>query len=95
MRNTFRDGWFLTQENAVLQFHSAYAKSSEIEIYGRVLQEKSDFFAYPFTSSVIHVFKGLLKNLTMTEKPFQCKRLAAVCTDNSEVIVIPLLHTLN
>ncbi|XP_058820704.1 uncharacterized protein LOC131682907 isoform X2 [Topomyia yanbarensis] len=92
----YRNGWFLTNNNQVVRFVNVL-KSPKIIIFGKILEEKRNFFSDPVESSVLHVFTGNIHSLSANEFQFACEdikcKLVAVMSVNDHVF-IPLLHTL-
>lgn len=96
LNDSERNGWFLTHENQIVRFDQV-SESPQLQINGKVLKSKEDFFVYPFVSSFLNIYVGIKKSLSNTISNFscsdiKCKLVAVQFRDN--YVFIPLVHTL-
>lgn len=96
LNNSDRNGWFLTHKNQIVRFDHV-SESPQLQINGKVLVSKQDFFTYPFASSFLNIYLGYKKSLAGVNTKFscsdiKCKLVAVDYRDN--YVFIPLIHTL-
>lgn len=91
-----RNGWFLTHRNKIVRFENVQ-ENPQLQIGGKILTSKADFFTYPIASSFLNIYFGNKIYLSRSLSKFscddiKCKLVAVEYGDN--YIFIPLIHTL-
>uniref|UniRef100_A0A8W7M2U2 Transposase domain-containing protein n=1 Tax=Anopheles arabiensis TaxID=7173 RepID=A0A8W7M2U2_ANOAR len=100
LRNDECNSWFLTKENCIAKFSNAAQVGNSIQVCGRMLNNKSDFFRSPFPSSVLNIYKGFSNDLSLNDiqlsvSDIKCKLVAVNLDPLSETVFIPLIHSLS
>ncbi|XP_055527882.1 uncharacterized protein LOC129720425 [Wyeomyia smithii] len=67
-----RNCWFLTKKNEIVHFDNVSEHSDRIVIFGKILNDKFDFFTYPFPSSVLNISRGDISKLSLKINHFEC-----------------------
>lgn len=96
LNSSDRNAWFLTRNNQIVRFDDVI-ESHQMEIYGKVLASKKDFFTYPFASSFLYIYLGFSRSLSNVITKFNCSdikcKLVSVKYEDNRVF-IPLMHTI-
>lgn len=93
----FGDKWFLTKDNVLVKMEYAIFVNDEYKIRGKPIQDKKDFFTYPFSSHYINIFQSEIIEGCCRDFAIESIKAKMFCLkyDNSGVYVfIPLLHSL-
>lgn len=92
-----KDKWFLTTDNNIVEMKFATFDQGNIQIVGRNIKNKCNFFERPFNSSHINIYATLLPYELEELKKYnlndvKCKLTSMV--SNSQMVFIPVLTTL-
>ncbi|XP_050509093.1 uncharacterized protein LOC126886267 [Diabrotica virgifera virgifera] len=97
LSNVFKNSWFLTNDNDIVQMNSASEKGGKIFIHGKSVKKKEDFFSYPIRSSNLHIYICNITNLNNMKlyllENVVCK-MVVIKYNESKIVFIPLLHTI-
>lgn len=97
LSNVFKNSWFLTLDNQIVQMTAASEVNEKIILHGKSVKKKDDFFKNPIRSSNLQIYVGSISNLnnvkTYTIENIFCKMVAINYKENKTVF-IPLIHTI-
>lgn len=92
----FGDKWFLTKNNVLVKMKYAIIVNGEYKIRGNSIQNKTDFFTYPFSSHYINIYQSEIIEGCCEDFVVDSIKAKMFCLEynNSGVYVfIPLLHS--
>lgn len=92
-----KNKWFLTTDNNIVEMKFASFDQGNIQIAGKSIKNKCNFFERPFNSSRINIFATSLPYELEELKKYnlkdvKCKLLSMICT--TQMVFIPILSTL-
>lgn len=91
-----RNGWFLTHKSQIVRFDYVL-ESSQLEIYGKVVSSKQDFFTYPHASSFLNIYLSNKKSLSNIKSKFNCSEIKCKLVAiewGDHFVFVPLIHTM-
>lgn len=96
LTNDFKNKWFLTKDSKLVGMTDIHNSDEGIQIKGRFLKQKRDFFVKPMKSSFLHIFSSKLKNNSSKVEYYKpesilCKMVAINL--KLTTVFIPLMHT--
>lgn len=91
------DKWFLTKSNEIVEMQYVFVSNDEYFIRGTVIEDKADFFTYPFKSCYLNIFESKMQKSNEAKNfkiiSFKAK-LMCLSTNMSTYVFIPLIHSL-
>lgn len=89
--------WFLTKSNEIIAMKYALNRNGFIEINGGSLKHINSFFETPIRSTNLNIYRSncsekLAEYYKVSD--IKCKMVAVPCTESSDTVFIPLVHTL-
>lgn len=95
----FADKWFLTDAGNIVEFHFSLKHNTEYLLYGMNINNVQNYFTQPFSSKNINIFsvsdEKLISKSALNTYNIQNIKAKMICLrNNSELIFMPLLHTL-
>lgn len=91
----FGDKWVLTTENEIIEMIYAFALNGQFFLRSRRVIDKSDFFAYPFSSRYINIFQSKLNMGNTIDLKIEMVKAKIICLSApaNVHVFIPLLHS--
>lgn len=93
MNSSDKNKWFLTSDEEIWEFHSAFENENGMGIRGRQILKISDFFVTPIESSLLSIFKsdGKLSKPKNIKAIKIIKKMFCIKREDNEYVFIPLI----